>query len=160
MKIRAFKGALVVAAVVHASLLVAQSLPQHSIGELIVSDNSIGHSGGHLVVSLRSEPKTLNPVTSTDISSREVIAQMTGDLIHVNRLSQQTEPALAKTWQVSPDGLQYTLQLRRGLHFSDGHPLDADDVVFSFKVYLDESVHSPQRDLLVIQGKPISVERG
>jgi len=159
MKIRAFKGALVVAAVVHASLLVAQSSPQHSIEELLVSDNSIGHSGGHLVVSLRSEPKTLNPVTSTDISSREVIAQMTGDLIHVNRLSQQTEPALAKTWQMSPDGLQYTLQLRRGLHFSDGHPLDADDVVFSFKVYLDESIHSPQRDLLVIQGKPISVER-
>ena len=84
---------------------------------------------------------------------------MMGDLVHINRFSQQTEPALAKTWHVSPDGLRYTLQLRRGLHFSDGHPVDADDVIFSFKVYLDESVHSPQRDLLVIKGKPIAVER-
>jgi peptide/nickel transport system substrate-binding protein len=127
--------------------------------EVAVSDSPVGSPGGRLVVSLRSEPKTLNPVTSMDNSSREVIAQMVGDLVHINRRSQQTEPALAKTWQVSPDGLRYTLQLRRGLRFSDGHPVDADDVIFSFKVYLDESVHSPQRDLLVIQGKPISVER-
>src|ERR1700733_11029814 len=127
--------------------------------ELAISTNEIGHPGGRLVVSLRPEPKTLNPVTSTDISSREVIAQMVGDLVHINRLSQQTELALAKTWHVSPDGLRYTLQLRRGLRFSDGHPVDADDVIFSFKVYLDEAVHSPQRDLLVLQGNPISVEK-
>ena len=48
---------------------------------------------------------------------------MTGDLIHINRLTQDTEPALAKTWQASPDGLKYTLHLRHGLRFSDGHPL-------------------------------------
>jgi peptide/nickel transport system substrate-binding protein len=127
--------------------------------EILIADNPIGQPGGRLVVSLRSEPKTLNPVTSADISSREVIAQMVGDLVHINRLSQQTELALAKTWHVSPDGLRYSLELRRGLHFSDGHPVDADDVIFSFKVYLDEAVHSPQRDLLVIHGSPISVEK-
>ena len=38
-------------------------------------------------------------------------------------------------------------------------PLDADDVVFSFQVYLDEKIDSPQRDLLVVGGKPISVEK-
>src|SRR5277367_3340004 len=116
--------------------------------ELLTSNNPVGQAGGHLVVSLRSEPKTLNPVTSVDISSREVIAQMTADLIHINRLSQNTEPALAKSWTLSPDGLQYTLKLRQGLRFSDGQPLTADDVIFSFTVYLDESVHSPQRDAL------------
>lgn len=127
--------------------------------DLLITNNPIGHSGGHLVVSLRSEPKTLNPVTSIDVSSREVIAQMTSDLIHINRSSQESEPALAKNWQVSPNGLRYTLHLRRGLHFSDGHLLDADDVTFSFKMYLDENVHSPQRDLLIIGGKPITVQR-
>ena len=81
---------------------------------------------------------------------------MTGDLIHINRLSQNTESALAKSWKVSRDGLQYTLKLRRGLRFSDGHPLSAEDVLFSFQVYLDEKVNSPQRDLLVVGGKPIS----
>jgi peptide/nickel transport system substrate-binding protein len=128
-----------------------------SAEDLLISRNPVGHPGGRLVVSLRSEPKTLNPVTSIDISSREVIAQMTADLIHINRLSQNTEPALARSSKVSADGLQYTLKLRQGLRFSDGHPLTADDVLFSFTVYLDESVHSPQRDALVIGGHPISV---
>jgi peptide/nickel transport system substrate-binding protein len=127
--------------------------------EVRVSDNQTGHPGGSLVVSLRSEPKTLNPVTSVDASSREVIAQMNGDLVHINRLSQQTEPALAKKWSVSKDGLRYTMQLRRALRFSDGFPLDADDVVFSFNAYLDERVHSPQRDLLIIGDKPIAVKK-
>lgn len=138
----------------------AQAQTSASSGEeLLVSNNSIGRRSGRLVVSLRSEPKTLNPVTSVDIASREVIAQMTGDLIHINRLSQDSEPALAKSWSVSPNGLEYTLKLRHGLHFSDGHPVDADDVVFSFRVYLDENVHSPQRDLLVVGGKPIALRR-
>jgi len=127
--------------------------------ELLISNASLGHAGGRIVVSLRSEPKTLNPVISADISSREVISQMMGDLIHVNRITQTTEPALAREWKVSHDGLQYTLKLRRGLHFSDGHPLSVDDVLFSFTVYLDEKVHSSQRDALVIGGRPIAFKR-
>ena len=46
-----------------------------------------------------------------------------------------------------------------GCCFSDGHPMDADDVLFTFRVYLDEAVHSPQRDLLIVGGQPIGVEK-
>jgi peptide/nickel transport system substrate-binding protein len=159
MSVHGFRRVLIAVVFIHAFTTLDQAQLQHPSEEVLINNNLVGHSGGRLVVSLRSEPKTLNPVTSTDISSREVIAQMAADLIHINRLSQQTESALAKSWNVSPDGLRYTLQLRRGLHFSDGHPVDADDVIFSFKVYLDESVNSPQRDLLVIHGKSIRVER-
>ncbi|MGB7131142.1 MAG: ABC transporter substrate-binding protein [Candidatus Sulfotelmatobacter sp.] len=137
----------------------ASSQSAHPDEDAFISDNPVGRTGGRLVVSLRSEPKTLNPVTSTDVSSREVIAQLNSDLIHVNRSSQRIEPALAKDWKVSSDGLRYRLELRRGLRFSDGHPLDVDDVIFSFKVYLDENVHSPQRDSLVVAGKPITVTK-
>jgi len=114
----------------------------------------VGRYGGRLVVGQRSEPKTLNPVTAADAISRQVIARCNADLISINRVSQQTEPALAKTWKVSPDGRTFTLNLRKGLRFSDGYPFDADDVIFSFTVYLDEAVASPQRDLLIIDGKP------
>ena len=51
------------------------------------------------------------------------------------------------------------LFLRRGLRFSDGHPCTADDVLFSFTVYLDERVHSPQRDLLMVGGVPLGVRK-
>jgi peptide/nickel transport system substrate-binding protein len=127
--------------------------------ELLVLPGQVGRPGGRLVVSLRGEPKTLNPLIAADARSREVIGVMQADLVHINRGTQQTEPALAKSWKVSPDGLSYTLVLRRGLKFSDGRPLDADDVLFSFQVYLDESVHAPQRDLLIVGGKPITVRK-
>jgi len=55
--------------------------------------------------------------------------------------------------------LQYTLTLRQGLKFSDGHPVDMEDVLFTFRVYLDEAVHATQRDLLIVGGKPITVRK-
>src|SRR4030088_1978929 len=118
-----------------------------------------GHYGGHLTIGQRAEPKTLNPVTATDAVSREVIGRVMADLIDINRSTPQTEPALAKAWKISPDGRTFTLKLRKGIRFSDGHPFDADDVVFSFTVYLDEAVSSPQRDLLIIDGKPLTIAK-
>src|SRR5580693_4386042 len=77
-----------------------------------------GHYGGHLTIGQKAEPKTLNPVTATDAVSREVIGRLMGDLIEINRSTQQTEPALAKSWKISPDGRIFTLQLRKGIRFS------------------------------------------
>jgi peptide/nickel transport system substrate-binding protein len=127
--------------------------------ELLRTDHEAGRAGGRLVYALRSEPKTLNPVAAVDVASREVIGRLQADLIHIDRQTQRAAPALAKSWSVSPDGLHYTLILRRGLRFSDGRPLDADDVVFTFRCYLDERNASPQRDLLVIGGKPVGVRK-
>ena len=139
----------------------ALSLPQppQPGEELQITGNEIGRYGGSLVVAQGAEPKTLNPVTAADARSREVIGCMTADLIHINRDSQKTEPALAKSWTTSRDGRVFTLKLRRGLRFSDGQPFNADDVVFSFSVYLDEKIYSPQRDLLIVGGKPLAVQK-
>lgn len=127
--------------------------------ELMVTSNAPGKVGGTITVAVRSDPKTLNPVVAVDESTREIIDCMNADLIHINRETQKTEPALAKSWTVSRDGKTFILHLRRGLRFSDGQLFTADDVVFSFQVYLDEKIHSSQRDLLVVGGKPISVKK-
>lgn len=137
----------------------ARSQQANPMEELLSVPGEIGHAGGRVVVSLRAEPKTLNPLTAADAPSREVIGAMQADLVHINRATQLTEPALAKSWKVSQDGLQYTLTLRKGLRFSDGQPLDADDVLFSIRVYLDENAHATQRDLLIVGGKPITVRK-
>ncbi|HEY2548250.1 MAG TPA: ABC transporter substrate-binding protein [Candidatus Acidoferrum sp.] len=159
----AFSSIFLASALVAARPATANAFPEPQQAtakeELLSLPGEIGHLGGRLVVSLRTEPKTLNPLTATDSPSREVISAMQADLVHINRGTQLTEPALAKSWKISHDGLQYTLTLRHGLRFSDGHPLDADDVLFSFRVYLDEAVHAPQRDLLIVGGKPIAVRK-
>jgi peptide/nickel transport system substrate-binding protein len=128
-------------------------------GEDVLAISDAGHHGGRLVIALRAEPRTLNPIAAVDAPSKDVIGRMSGDLIHINRLTQGTESALAKSWKRSADGLSYTLSLRRGLHFSDGDAFDADDVVFTFKVLMDPAVGAPHRDLLVVSGKPITVSK-
>jgi peptide/nickel transport system substrate-binding protein len=127
--------------------------------EYLISSAEPGIPGGRLVVAQRAEAKTLNPVMVLDQPSREVVRRLHGDLIHINRNTQKTEPALAKSWTMSPDGKSFTVKLRRGVKFSDGHAFTADDVVFSFEVYEDEKVDSPQRDLLIVGGKPLAVTK-
>jgi peptide/nickel transport system substrate-binding protein len=107
----------------------------------------------------RTEPKTLNWVTASDAGSREILIHLMADLIHINRETLQVEPALAKSWTTSSNGLHWVLHLRTGIKFSDGQPFDADDVVFTFQAILDEKVHSPQRDLLLLDDKPIAVKK-
>lgn len=151
---------------VRAPLFVAILLALSSAGaspaqtvDRMVTHNPVGRAGGAIVVALRSDPKTLNPALASDVPSRDIIYCMNADLVHINRETQKTESALAKSWSVSRDGRTYTLKLRRGLRFSDGKPFNADDVIFTFQVYLDEKIHSPQRDLLIVGGKPISVHK-
>lgn len=136
---------------------VSQSAAPGAVEELLIEGSGEGRHGGRLVVALRAEPRTLNPALATDSPSREVIGRMTADLIHVNRATQVPEPALAKSWTRSADGRTFTLRLRKGLRFSDGQPFDADDVVFTFAVLLDERVAASQRDLLTVGGKPARV---
>src|SRR4051812_37132756 len=118
-----------------------------------------GIPGGNLVSALRSEPRTLNWAVASDSGTREVLGLLMADLIHINRQTQKTEPALAKAWTVSSDGLHWILELRRGVQFSDGHGFDADDVVFTFQVIFDPKSRSPQRDMLPLDGKPITVRK-
>src|SRR6266545_1447816 len=95
-----------------------------AVGALVVvishaaSRDEIGVPGGRLSVAQRAEAKTLNPLLAVEQPSREVISLLMADLVHINRETQQTEPALAESWRASSDGRRYTVELRKGLRFS------------------------------------------
>ena len=158
MRQRAARGIIPALLLAVSTTGVAAALPRGA-DDLLISRAPVGRYGGQLVVNQRAEPRTLNPVTAIDSVSRDVVKCTIADLIHINRETQLTEPALARNWSVSPDGRRYTLALRHGIRFSDGQPFDADDVLFSFAVYLDADVRSPQRDLLVVGGEPVRVRK-
>jgi peptide/nickel transport system substrate-binding protein len=141
------------------SLVLAAAAWAQSEADFLRSTAETGRYGGRLVVALRAEPTTLNPAATLDHPSRTVLDRLMADLIHVDRRTQATVPALAKSWSVSENGRTYTLELRHGIRFSDGHPFDADDVVFTFQVLLDESVAAPHRALLTVGGEPIAVHK-
>ncbi|MCR8641608.1 ABC transporter substrate-binding protein [Paenibacillus sp. N1-5-1-14] len=53
------------------------------------------------------------------------------------------EPKLAESYEVSPDGLTYTFKLNKNAKFSDGSPVTADDVAFTFTTLHDKSYDGP-----------------
>jgi peptide/nickel transport system substrate-binding protein len=118
-----------------------------------------GVRGGRLVFMQSGEPRTFHPMFAQQEATHEVVFRMHADLVHINRETQKTEPALAESWTELPGGRGFRLKLRRGVRFSDGQPFDADDVIFTFQAHLDEKVNSPQRGLLMVNGKPIGVRK-
>lgn len=121
------------------------------------SSPAVTASGGQLVVAVRAEPRSFNRFAARD-QGTELIATLTqAKLVRINRVTQDVEPWLAERWTRSDDGLRYTLTLRSGVSFSDGHPFTSDDVVFSFAAAYDEKTGSPLGDSLRVGGKPLQV---
>jgi peptide/nickel transport system substrate-binding protein len=67
-----------------------------------------------------------------------------GDLTNV-------QPALAKSWDISPDGRTWTFHLRTDAHFASGNPVTSADVVYSIKRFLNLKVE-PALSLLTQTG--------
>jgi oligopeptide transport system substrate-binding protein len=83
---------------------------------------------GRLRLNLGTEPPTLDWTRATDSVSVLVIEQLMRGLARLDA-SLRPEPALAERWEVSPDGLVWTFHLRRGVRWTDGEPLVAQQFV-------------------------------
>lgn len=88
--------------------------------------------GGTLILGMTADPSTLN----CGIESSQIVAMVTSSiyngLIHLDEES-NPHPDLAQSWEISPDGLVYTFQLRENVKWHDGQPLTSADVKFSFE---------------------------
>ncbi|NES83207.1 MAG: ABC transporter substrate-binding protein [Moorea sp. SIO2B7] len=102
-----------------------------------------------LVFANPSDPATFNyPLND---SAYSVFGYIYEGLLTQNGLTAELEPALAKSWSISADKRRITFTLREGLKWSDGKPLTADDVIFTYKdIYLNEKIPTGIRDILRI----------
>jgi len=123
------------------------------------SPPSSAKSGGRLVVAQASGPKTFNPLFADDQESLSILGCLMAGLIRINRQTGQPELELAESLTYSPDRMQVTLRLRQGLTFSDGHPLTAEDVLFTFEVIYDPNIPNALADLLTIGGRKLEIRR-
>lgn len=104
-----------------------------------------------LVFVTPSDPTTFNPPLNDSLFSRAVLGLINEQLLTLNGITGELEPALAESWDVSDDNLSIIFTLKGGLQWSDGEPLTADDVVFTFnEVYLNENIPSGAKDVLRI----------
>lgn len=102
-----------------------------------------------IVFSTLSDPKTFNPVLNAE--SPNVFLYTTEGLTTQDGLTGEVVPAMAESWQVSEDGKTIVFTLREGLKWSDGEPITADDVVFTYnEVIFNEEIPTSSRDVLRI----------
>ena len=110
--------------------------------------------GGGLVASIRSEPRTFNRLVARDVASSLVSALTQASLVRIDKVEDRVEPWLAESWTQSEDGLSYEFQLRPNVRFSDGTPLTAEDVLFTFDAVY--RVGGPLADSLRVNGKDLT----
>ena len=113
--------------------------------------------GGQLIASVRSEPRSFNRHAARDTTTNLVSILTQARLVTVNQATQALEPALAESWTVSDAGRRYTMKLRQGVHFSDGHDFNAADVLFAFEAAYDEKNGSMLADTLQAGGQKLQV---
>jgi peptide/nickel transport system substrate-binding protein len=88
-------------------------------------------TGGTLVFGRGGDSVGLDPAYETDGNSFMICDNIYEALVFYKDESTALEPGLAESWDISPDGLTYTFNLRKGVKFHDGTPFNADAVVFS-----------------------------
>jgi peptide/nickel transport system substrate-binding protein len=101
-------------------------------------------SGDWLVQAFGAGLKTLTPLISTDAYAAEIQGYVLESLLTRNPETLEWEGLLARDWEISEDGLTLRFHLREGLTFSDGEPLTAKDVAFSFAFIMNPAIAAPR----------------
>jgi len=104
-------------------------------------------TGDWLVQNLGSEPKVLTPYTVKDYYGQLSQTPVLESLATQNPETFEWEPFIAESYEISADGLTYTFKIRPNVCFSDGVPLTAADVVFSYK-----TIMTPEVDCAPLRG--------
>ena len=79
------------------------------------------------------EPESLDPPVSTGQPEARIYMALFDGLAEYNRKTLQPEPSLAERWDVNNDSSEFTFHLRQNARWSNGEPLDANDVVYSIR---------------------------
>lgn len=106
---------------------------------------SIAQEMTTLVVGTDVDAGTLDPRLTRDTTASRTADLIYAGLVHITP-SLEPVPDLAESWE-NPDPQTFIFKLRPDLKFSDGSPLTADDVVFTYTTMIDPDFNAPARAL-------------
>ncbi|MBI2448502.1 hypothetical protein HYV44_03025 [Candidatus Microgenomates bacterium] len=93
----------------------------------------IPQDGGVLIEGIVGQPKVINPVLAKTEADKIATSLIFAPLLSRNEKNEPI-PVLAEKWNLSPDKLDYTINLRKNLLWHDGAPFGADDIVYTIAV--------------------------
>lgn len=101
--------------------------------------------GGKFIESMINEPRHINPLLSqANDTDRDLVSLVYAGLLEYNGEG-KIIPDLAETYEISSDGLNYTVYLKDGAYWHDGRKVTADDVIFTIQTAQNSDYGSPQR---------------
>ncbi|MBA2513492.1 MAG: ABC transporter substrate-binding protein [Solirubrobacterales bacterium] len=89
-----------------------------------------------------NKPDSLNPLVGIEAPSYDIWGATYDLLVDFDQKDLSPAPGLAESWENSVDGKTWTYHLFEGMKWSDGQPITADDVAFTYNMILDDNVGS------------------
>jgi peptide/nickel transport system substrate-binding protein len=122
---------------------VERTISQRQAAKDLLGEEYPGDEGDWLIWHLSGEPTTLYAVLETATwSSRWIVGgNIYESMVEYKPDAFEYRGKLAEDFSISKDGLEIYFKLRDNIHFSDGHPITTDDVIFTF-----ETITNPKID--------------
>ena len=121
--------------------------------DYLQSQAPVGTFGGELVLSTIGEgPKTFNPCNSKDATSSAMAGILYDGLLTTEPITGEVVPQLAKSFEIK--GNDYIIHLRKGIKWTDGNPITAEDVMYTYQEIVFKGLGNPSTmDAMMIDGK-------
>lgn len=108
-------------------------------------------AGGDVTEIFEAQTKVVTPYISTDVYSRRIQETVLESLGALNPQTLKMQGALAEAWQIDPNGLWLRARLRAGVRFSDGQPVTAEDVRWTFHDYVMNEQIEAERNRSILR---------
>src|SRR5690606_1033251 len=93
--------------------------------------------GGSFTEVFEAQPSKITPVLAEDVYGRRIYAQVVESLATWDPETLAMRGLLAEAWQQDPEGMWVRVKIRDNARFSDGKPVTAEDVRWSFHDYIN-----------------------
>lgn len=113
--------------------------------------------GGTLIAALADDPPELDPHFTAANASRTVLHSIFATIVDVDE-DLNIIPELARSWEISEDGLTYIFHLRDDVVFHDGTPFNAEAAKYNFERMMDPVLGSPRGDELAFVSRVVVVD--
>jgi peptide/nickel transport system substrate-binding protein len=105
-------------------------------GESTAQQQSAGPHG-EIVEALVNNPVQFNPILTSDLIGIGITNRIFSGLVQISA-KMEVQPDIATKWSTSPNGLEWTFELRKDVKWHDGQPLTAEDVAYTYNAIKDK----------------------